>query len=79
MCRKISFFFSPFSASNPFNKAELSSILKFGAEELFKGEEDDEGELQVNFLVLMIEFVIVFEGGISCCSFSLFRLILMIY
>ena len=33
-------------STNPFNKEELSSILKFGAEELFKEEEDDE-ETQV--------------------------------
>lgn len=36
------------SNSTPFNKEELSSILKFGAEELFKENEDDEDEPQVN-------------------------------
>ena len=36
------------SGSNPFNKQELACILKFGAEELFNKEnEDEEGELQV--------------------------------
>ena len=30
----------------PFNKEELNTILKFGAEELFK-EGDDEDEVQV--------------------------------
>lgn len=31
--------------SNPFNKDELSAILKFGAEELFKDEDENEDEL----------------------------------
>ena len=31
-----------FSNSMPFSKAELTSILKFGAEELFKEEDEDE-------------------------------------
>ncbi len=31
--------------TNPFNKDELSAILKFGAEELFKDEEDGDDEL----------------------------------
>lgn len=30
--------------SNPFNKEELNAILKFGAEELFKDDEDGEDE-----------------------------------
>lgn len=34
-------------STQPFRKEELASILKFGAEELFK-EEDDEQELQVD-------------------------------
>uniref|UniRef100_A0A182X6B5 Chromodomain-helicase-DNA-binding protein 1 n=1 Tax=Anopheles quadriannulatus TaxID=34691 RepID=A0A182X6B5_ANOQN len=33
------------NTSNPFNKDELSAILKFGAEELFKEEEDGDEEL----------------------------------
>lgn len=33
------------SNSTPFNKDELSAILKFGAEELFKDEEDGDDEL----------------------------------
>lgn len=37
------FFFS----SNPFNKEELTAILKFGAEELFKEAEGEESEPQV--------------------------------
>uniref|UniRef100_A0A3P8UY20 Chromodomain helicase DNA binding protein 2 n=1 Tax=Cynoglossus semilaevis TaxID=244447 RepID=A0A3P8UY20_CYNSE len=36
---------SPHS-SNPFNKEELTAILKFGAEELFKEPEGEESELQ---------------------------------
>ena len=36
-----------YSNSTPFNKEELSSILKFGAEELFKETEEDEEEPQV--------------------------------
>ena len=31
-----------FSNSTPFNKQELNAILKFGAEELFKEEENEE-------------------------------------
>ncbi|XP_048736383.2 chromodomain-helicase-DNA-binding protein 1-like isoform X3 [Ostrea edulis] len=38
----------PSSNSTPFNKEELTSILKFGAEELFKENEDDEDEPQVD-------------------------------
>lgn len=30
---------------NPFNKEDLTAILKFGAEELFKDEEDKDEEL----------------------------------
>ncbi|KAH8412421.1 hypothetical protein KR009_001844, partial [Drosophila setifemur] len=33
------------SNSNPFNKDDLSAILKFGAEELFKDEQDHDDEL----------------------------------
>ncbi|XP_050400629.1 chromodomain-helicase-DNA-binding protein 1 isoform X1 [Patella vulgata] len=36
------------SSSTPFNKEELASILKFGAEELFKESEGDEEEPQVD-------------------------------
>ncbi|NXQ49343.1 CHD1 protein, partial [Catharus fuscescens] len=36
------------SSSTPFNKEELSAILKFGAEELFKEPEGEEEEPQVN-------------------------------
>ena len=35
-------FCSLFSNSTPFNKQELNAILKFGAEELFKEEENEE-------------------------------------
>lgn len=35
------------SSSTPFNKEELSAILKFGAEELFKEPEGEEQEPQV--------------------------------
>lgn len=43
------------SNNNPFNKDELSAILKFGAEELFKDEENADEEptvsLQNNYTV----------------------------
>lgn len=39
-------FFSACS-SNPFNKEELTAILKFGAEDLFKELEGEESEPQV--------------------------------
>lgn len=39
-----------FSSSNPFNKEELTAILKFGAEDLFKEAEGEESEPQVSFL-----------------------------
>ena len=35
------------SSNTPFNKEELNAILKFGAAELFKENDDEEGELQV--------------------------------
>lgn len=36
-----------YCSSAPFNKEELSAILKFGAEELFKEQEGEEQEPQV--------------------------------
>lgn len=36
--------------SNPFNKEDLNAILKFGAEDLFKDEEDGDEEPTVSFL-----------------------------
>ena len=36
------FVFFYFSSKTPFSKLELSSILKFGAEELFKDDNEDE-------------------------------------
>lgn len=38
-------------SNNPFNKEELNSILKFGAEELFKENDDEEGEIQVKTIL----------------------------
>lgn len=38
-------------SSTPFNKEELSAILKFGAEELFKEPEGEEQEPQVKTVV----------------------------
>lgn len=38
--------------SNPFNKEDLSAILKFGAEDLFKDEEDGDEEPAVSLLAL---------------------------
>lgn len=37
------------SASVPFDKTELSAILKFGAEELFKEKEGEEQEPEVQY------------------------------
>lgn len=34
--------------NNPFNKEDLNAILKFGAEELFKDEEEGDDEPVVN-------------------------------
>lgn len=42
----VSLLFPPCS-SNPFNKEELTAILKFGAEDLFKELEGEESEPQV--------------------------------
>lgn len=36
--------------SNPFNKEDLTAILKFGAEDLFKDEEDGDEEPAVSLL-----------------------------
>lgn len=40
------------NSSAPYNKEELSSILKFGAEELFKEPEGEEQEPQVRSYIL---------------------------
>lgn len=45
---RLSFCFFPVFSSTPFNKEELSAILKFGAEELFKEPEGEEQEPQVS-------------------------------
>lgn len=47
------------SNSNPFNKEDLSAILKFGAEELFKDEEDGDEEPTVRhyFYITMVSFL----------------------
>lgn len=45
---RLSFCFFPIFSSTPFNKEELSAILKFGAEELFKEPEGEEQEPQVS-------------------------------
>ena len=45
-------FFSFLLRNAPFNKEELSSILKFGAEDLFKDQDQDaDQKLHVSFLV----------------------------
>jgi chromodomain-helicase-DNA-binding protein 1 len=36
------------SSTTPFNKEDLTAILKFGAEELFKDEEDGDEEPTVS-------------------------------
>lgn len=49
LCSKIKWFYWNilYFSSTPFNKEELSAILKFGAEELFKEPEGEEQEPQV--------------------------------
>ena len=42
------------NSSAPFNKEELSAILKFGAEELFKEQEGEEQEPQVGNYTLNV-------------------------
>ena len=43
-----------FLRSTPFNKEELSAILKFGAEELFKEGDGEDTQLQVSFILSLI-------------------------
>ncbi|KAM6301549.1 chromodomain-helicase-DNA-binding protein 2-like [Podargus strigoides] len=46
------------SNSNPFNKEELTAILKFGAEDLFKeleGEESDSQEMDIDEILRLVE------------------------
>lgn len=45
-----------FSSSNPFNKEELTAILKFGAEDLFKEAEGEESEPQVCIIIKNIRW-----------------------
>lgn len=40
--------------SNPFNKEDLTAILKFGAEDLFKDEEAGDEEPAVSLLAYLI-------------------------
>lgn len=45
-------------SSNPFNKEELSAILKFGAEDLFKeaeGEESEPQEMDIDEILRLAE------------------------
>lgn len=54
-------------SSAPFNKEELSAILKFGAEELFKEPEGEEQEPQVGFYnVLFVQNPTCFLDTASC-------------
>lgn len=48
------------STTTPFNKDELSAILKFGAEELFKDEEDGDEEPMVAFSFYWHSFLLTF-------------------
>lgn len=46
------------SSSNPFNKEELTAILKFGAEDLFKepeGEESEPQEMDIDEILRLAE------------------------
>lgn len=47
--------------SNPFNKEDLTAILKFGAEDLFKDEEDGDEEPAVSLL----EYAFLMRRNIS--------------
>jgi hypothetical protein len=51
------------SSSTPFNKEELSAILKFGAEELFKEPEGEEQEPQVSSVHLPSDSVLSGRAG----------------
>lgn len=42
------------SSVTPFNKGDLTAILKFGAEELFKDEEDGDEEPAVSDILLSL-------------------------
>ena len=46
--KKNALHFPPHRSSNPFNKEELNDILKFGAEELFKEDPEEENEPTVD-------------------------------
>ncbi len=64
------FLLSKFSSSQPFNKEELTAILKFGAEELFKEDEKEDDELQVSDESRGAEFGFTLEGvGMTCERF----------
>lgn len=43
--------------SNPFNKEDLTAILKFGAEDLFKDEEDGDEEPAVSLSYISVRVV----------------------
>lgn len=45
------YFSLPGSNSTPFNREELNAILKFGAEELFKDDDENEEEPVVSILI----------------------------
>lgn len=57
-------------SSAPFNKEELSAILKFGAEELFKEPEGEELEPQVcSYTILyIINLYIIFPNILACLN-----------
>lgn len=48
------------TANNPFNKEDLNAILKFGAEELFKDddENDEEPVVSVTFMCGYLTFLV---------------------
>ncbi len=52
-----------FGRNNPFNKEELSSILKFGAEELFKEGDDEEQEVDIDEILMRAETHTTEESG----------------
>lgn len=57
------------AAATPFNKDDLTAILKFGAEELFKDEEDGDEEPAVSYEKCIAGSTISTEDKLSI-SFS---------
>jgi len=59
------------NSTMPFNKEELNTILKFGAEELFK-EGDDEDEVQVTSICISTDWLMMMVMMIMMVIMMLF-------